>query len=321
MVGCENRLERVGLTLRLAGQRLTLVGMVLDALGDGIERNAHGVGRIAGQQLQSLLVEAHATTFGQGVEEPVAVYLQHREVGRRWNLDRRGAGGVDVAGKARQGRTGDARAERLGRDALEVVGLVDDQDVVLRQDHRLATTGRAQRQIGEVERVIDQHDLAPRRPLAREFGVAAVALGAADAAATIGTDRQLAPDGLGGHHRQLVTIALTRADEPLIQPRQLGLKLLRHALMCQRSLHAAHVVRASLYYSGGDVEPRRLPGERQILVEQLALQRLRRGRDDDPATAQRGRHEVGEALADTRRRLRHEDATRIDAVTDLLRKA
>ena len=110
--------------------------------------------------------------------------------------------------------------------------------------------------------MVDEDDLTPRGALARELGVAAVALGAAHAAATIGTDRQLAPDRLRRHERQLVAIALARADEPLIKTQELRLVLLGHALVGECSLHAADVVRAALHDGSGDVESRGLARER-----------------------------------------------------------
>ncbi|MEJ7603933.1 MAG: hypothetical protein WKG01_38995 [Kofleriaceae bacterium] len=52
----------------------------------------------------------------------------------------------------------DPRAEVLGRDILELVGLVEDHRVVLRQ-HARAGMCSPQRAIREVEVVIDQHEL------------------------------------------------------------------------------------------------------------------------------------------------------------------
>ena len=191
---------------------------------------------------------------------------------------------------------------------------------MLGQDHGLAATRRAQRQVGEVERVVDEHDLAARGPLARELGIAAVALRAARAAAAVGPHRQLAPDGLVRHEGELIAIALARADQPLVEAHQLVLVLRRHPLLRKRPLEPTDVVGAALDDRRGDVQTCRLPGQREVLVEQLPLQRLGGGGHHDASTAERRRHEVGEALADARRSLRHEQAATVDRVADLLRE-
>ena len=240
------------------------------------------------------------------------MHLQQRQLGGRWQLDRRRAGRIDIARKARQRRRRDAGAKRFGRDLLEGMGLIDDQHVVLGQDHRLATPGRTQREVGKVERVVDEHDLAPRRTLAGELGVAAIALGTARATAAIGTNGELTPDNLARHKRQLVTVAFARPHQPIFKPSQLAAVLLGHALVREGALDAADVIATALDDRCRNRQPRRGARQRQVLGQQLALQSLRRRRDDDALPTHGCRHEIGKALANACRSLGNQDASALD---------
>ena len=77
-----------------------------------------------------------------------------------------GAGlAAEIAGQREQPLGRRVHAEELGRDVLDLVGLVEDHDLVGRQHLRLGPA-RAQRQVGEEQVVVDDHQRRGRRPAA-----------------------------------------------------------------------------------------------------------------------------------------------------------
>ena len=81
----------------------------------------------------------------------------------------------------------------------------------------------------------------------------------------------------------------------------------------------AHVVPAALQDDGVDAASKRSLGQRQVVMQELRLQRARGGRDHHRAPGTRGRDQVREALADPRAGLAYECATVLEGLGDRVR--
>ncbi len=284
----------------MAAERLGLVAAALQRVGDLAERRAHAVDRVPGQLRDVGRAEPHARAGRQRAEEALRVESQAGERERRRVDLRDTRRRLDVARQARDRGEREPQPERLRRRVLEPVRLVEHHQVVLRQDADVARARRAQREVGEVQRVVDEDDVGLAGPRPRGLGEAARALGALRAAAAIGPDRELAPDRAGRQMVELVAVARLRRAQPGVEPRErVGLvELDAHPRL--RQLRAADVRGAPLHDRRPELAARRDRGERDVVPEQLILERLRRRRDDDAPARERGGHEVREALADAR---------------------
>ena len=177
--------------------------------------------------------------------------------------------------------------------------LVEDDGLVLGKDRRVGLL--AQAEIGEVEGVVDDDEIGcPRVPpgLLREAVGGERAL-AAEAA--VGADRELAPERVRGLEGELGPVAGLGLVEPGHQPVEVGRVLLALQQLAAQQAEAvqrlaAEVVLPSLEHGHLHLATQGGGGDRDVLREQLLLQRLRRGRDDDPAARLQRRDEIGEAL-------------------------
>ena len=123
---------------------------------------------------------------------------------------------------------------------------------------------------------------------------------AAAARAAVGPDRELGPERLGRLERELGPVAGLGRVEPALHrlPGALVAAVGEQDRLEALQLPAAEVVRAPLQHLDAHVAPERGRCDRDVLREQLLLERLRRGGDDDAAPRLERRHEVREALAD-----------------------
>ena len=80
----------------------------------------------------------------------------------------------------------------------------------------------------------------------------------------------------------------------------------------------AHVVGAALEQRGACARGERLAHRRQVAVEELVLQRLGAGGDDDLAAGEQRRHEVGEGLAGAGAGLGDQHRRALDRLADRL---
>ena len=78
----------------------------------------------------------------------------------------------------------------------------------------------------------------------------------------------------------------------------------------------ARVVLAALEHGDANVATERPRGDRDVLREQLLLERLRRGRDDDALPRLERRQQVREALAGSRPGLREQVPPRVEGALD-----
>jgi hypothetical protein len=219
---------------------------------------------------------------GQLAEERIAAAAErHRE---RGEVAGAAVGGGEhaeevlrEAGEAAR-RHGDA--EVLSGHVFERVGLVEHHRVVGRENaQRLLTAARAQGEVREEERVVDDDDVdvgggaAPagdearlvQGALAAQAGVA----GGGDegpAAPRLGDGRLDAVAGLGGHGPPAKGLPVARvfgAGE-------------RGRLVERLEALRAEVVRAALEQRGGEGQPHDVTQQRNVLREDLVLQGARR---------------------------------------------
>ncbi len=158
-------------------------------------------------------------------------------------------------------RAADPAAEPRRRRLLESMGLVEDHRVVFGQ-HCRRVGAAAQAEIGEVERVVRDHELGVRGPLSRSLGEAAPGEGAEPAEAAVGADGDLRPDRLGRLHLELRAVAgLGRLDPAAHGVERLAVLRAREELPAEQlepvQAVAAEVVLAALQHGHANVAPER----------------------------------------------------------------
>ena len=221
-------------------------------------------------------------------------------------------------------------AEVGGGDVLEVVGLVEHETAVGRQDRRLfpVVLRLPDREVGRQQMVVHHHHVRLRRPPPRAEEEAAVEEAALEPRTQVGLRAHLVPHFVRGRDRQVAERAVRRVTGPFGDADQLvELVLLeqgslgRHRLVHPRE---AEVVPPPLEQR----ERRRvaLPAqgptqERKVLADQLFLQvdgvRAHHGAlAVDPRPVEGG-HEVGERLSDACARLQQLHAAVVVPVGDV----
>ena len=178
------------------------------------------------------------------------------------------------------------------------------------------------RQVGEVERVIDDHELGLLRPRPGLLGEAAGQEGTAPAGAAVGADGHLGPERRPRLEGELRAVPGLRRLDPALQALVVGGVLGRAEERQCQSLQAlpAQVVLAALEHGDVELARERRRGRRHVLGQQLLLERLRRRRDDDPLSGLERRDQVRQALADPGAGLREQVLATLEGVCDLLRE-
>ena len=244
---------------------------------------------------------------GQAREEVVRRALELVQKPRRRRRVVETAGPFAVAPKRRHVAQREPRTEPLGRRVLQLVGLVEDHGVVLRQHPDRAVRGDAQAEVGEVQRVVDDDHVGVGGALARLLGKARGRERAACAQTALRADCDLGPGTGRGLVIELGAIAGQRRIEPGAQP--LDGVAVQRIEQAHAELHdhaPAGVVGAALEQLRTDGPAARRGRERQIVAQQLRLQRQRgRGHDDATSRERRG-HEIAEALPGAGARLADE---------------
>src|SRR6478752_1901739 len=160
----------------------------------------------------------------------------------------------------------------------------------------------------EVERVVRDHEVSLARAVARRLGEAGRDERTAPAGAAVASDGELGPERFRRLELQLGAIARLGLVEPALH-RLPGARVspLGHQERLEAlQLPAADVVLASLEHGDRQLTAEGAGGDRHVLVEELFLERLRRGRDDDALARFERRQQVGEALPDAGARLSDE---------------
>ena len=323
-VGVEALLEREGQPLGLARDELALLSAALEMGRERRERAAQAAG--GGDRERREVGGAHARArarIAEGGGQRGAVPLHVDEIRARPGAAVALARPLDLAREPDQVGHADARAEPLGGDVLELVRLVEDHDVVL-GEHPDAAVGRdPQPEVREIQRVVHEHDLglAGERPApARSSRSTAPGSGAPRqwSGPTVSWDQSPAGGATSSSARSPVCVLASQGREPLERRRVIRVD---QALLDVVRGEPADVVATALEHDGVDRAAERRLRERQVVVQQLRLQRARRGRDDDGASGGRGRDQVGEALAHARAGLAEQRSAVLEGVRDRVRHA
>ncbi len=320
VIGAQARVERHAEALGAAGDHVALLPHPAELRGQAAERMTDG-GRLAGREIAQLgLGQSRAPARGrQPPEERIRGALELVQQARRRRRVVEPAGALAVAPQLSDVAQREPHAEPLGGVVLELVGLVEDHRVVLGEHPDRSVGGDAQTEVGEVERVVDDHDLGVERAVARLLGEAGGGICAARAEAALRPDGDLRPGSGVRHVVELGAVARDGRVEPRAQA--LDRLAVRRVEEAHAELHdhaPAGVVGATLEQLGADRLAARGGGQREVVAQQLGLQRERRGRDDHAAPRERGGDEIAEALARARAGLADERAALREHVLDAL---
>jgi hypothetical protein len=304
---------------RPAGHRLGAQSTLLGVLVAGVDRHQHLVGAT---EPEAGIVQDLLHRIGQRGRQPVAdVWAQcvakpFGDLGDRPDQLRVVEDAPNDARQCREATGSDLDADRVAHDVLEHVRLVEDDDVVLRQDRAAA------RHVESVQVCVDHDHVGCASAAACLFGEARVAQGApVGAGALVAADAHRSPRVVGWRPVELGHVARGRGAGPFGESLDLDLGGQCHRLEFELALIArahlaepleAHVVRSTLEHRPVEVSPAVLGEERQVLGGELVLQRLGRGGDDHARIGFDGRHQVGEGLARAGPRLDDEMSTRRD---------
>jgi hypothetical protein len=203
------------------------------------------------------------------------------------------------------------------------VSLVEDHGVVLGQDTG-ALGPLPESQVGEIERVIRDHELRLGRARPGRLRVARSDVGATPAGAAVAPDRQLRPEGGARLEVELGAVTRFGGFDPLRQSlvpcRVLGALKEPAQLIGAGNAFAAEVVLTPFEHCHAHRPAQSGRGGRHVLRQELLLQRLRRRRHDHPLARYEGREEVGQALARSRAGLCEEVLLAGQRVRDRLRE-
>ena len=285
----EDRLEAV--------ERAAQLQPGVEVIGEPFRRQTHpvldagapGPGQRQGAEEGARVVEHPHQPAGGVVGGAVATEAAHRGVGVPDQV-------VDPVVAHRD-------AEVLRGDVLELVRLVHDQ-VRARRNH-LAVGALAHRGIGAQQVVVDDDDVGLGGALPHPGHEALAVARTVAAQAGLGGGRDLVPQRqVLGQIGQLGAIAGLGLRHPALDDRQEdrvvgseapALHLLAAVVLGEPV--QAQVVGPALHAGGGEGHAERLAQHRHVLGEDLLLQILGAGRDQDAVAAQDGRHQVGHGLA------------------------
>ncbi len=277
------------------GERVLLLAAALQDPGqvaEGVDQHERGLDRRRAEA-------APPGRRSDGGEQALTARDDAVELPRRGGRVGVAGSALDVEDEPPQAGARDAAAEPAGRRLFETVSLVEDDCVVLGQ--HTAAGG----DVGEVQGVVHDHELGLGGAAAGRLREARGHERAAPSRAAVGADGQLGPERRRRLEFELGAVAGLGGAEPGLHRlpggpvAAAGIELGLEAL----ELPAAEVVLPALE----QLDPHRPSGDgsrdRDVRAQQLLLQRLGGGRDDDAQPGGERGHEVGEALADAGARL------------------
>jgi len=211
-------------------------------------------------------------------------------------------------------------ADGVAHDVLEDVRFVEDDDIVLGQDHPAAAD------VEPVEVGVDDDDVGGGGSPPGLLGEARLAEWAAvGAGALVAADAHRSPRRVARRPVELGAVAGVGGADPLGDPADLVARPGCHALQLELGLGPAvhlpqplqaHVVAAALQHGPVERHRQRRLEEGKVLAGQLVLQRLGGGGHDHPRPGRHGRHEVGQGLARAGTGLHDEVAAAVDGCGD-----
>jgi len=204
-----------------------------------------------------------------------------------------------VARELDQRPRADALAEELRGEFRQLVRLVDDEGLCAGQD--FAESFLLQREVGEQQVVVHDHDVGGLGPLPRLHHEAVVPVRAFAAEAVVGGARdQRQQRRVVGQRLEFGEVAHARAPAPGDDAlEQRGLRAgqdLRIALRLFDAM-AAEVIGPPLQQRALEADAERVAHPRQVAMVELVLQRARAGGEDRLHPRQQRGHQVGIGLA------------------------
>ena len=213
---------------------------------------------------------------------------------------------ITVAGEILDAIGAEGAPEVLRRHVLQLVGLVDDRVVAVRND--LTVCALAHRGVGTQQMMVDDDDVGfgGALPHASDEAVGVAGTRRADTVLRAGGD--LLPEGqILGQVLDFGAVAGLRVRQPSFDHAQMvGVVRARHerregglgTLLPERvEAMEAQIVAAPLHVGRLEVHAERLAEHGQILEIDLLLEVLGAGGDEDALETEDRRHQVGEGLA------------------------
>ncbi len=209
---------------------------------------------------------------------------------------------VGVAGEVLEAEVGERAAEVLRGDLLKLVGFVEDDGGGFREDAGVGSVagGEADGGVGEEEVVIDDDEVGFEGAAAHLGDEAAAVVGTGRAEAGVGAGIELVPEGGGfGEGGELGAVAGFSDALPLgdlavlvdlVQSRQ------NRLVTESEELAAAEVVGATLHVADAQLAEEGFE-ERDVAEEELILEGLGAGGDDDALAGAEGGEQIGEGFA------------------------
>ncbi len=150
--------------------------------------------------------------------------------------------------------------------------------------------------------MIGDHELRLPRPHPGGLREAGRDEGTAAAGAAVGADRELGPERLRRLEGELGSVAGLGLVEPGLEgvPARLVAGIAQQHRPEARELLAAHVVLPALQHGDRDLPAERQRRSRDVLGQQLALERLGRRGDNHPPAGLERRQQIRQALAGAR---------------------
>ncbi len=209
-------------------------------------------------------------------------------------------------------------AEELGGDLLDLVRLVEDRDLVGRQHLRLGP-GRAQRQVGEEQMVVDDHQLRLQRAPPHAGHEAALEEGAARPEPRLRRRRDLAPERrVVGQLGQVGAVTGGCPRHPGDDAVELGRGHERRLPRLLLEAPQAQVVAETLHHRPLERLRHDRLQPRQIDARDLVLKSLGAGADHHLAPRQQRRHQVRHGLAGAGAGLDEQAIVALDRLGDAL---
>ena len=284
---------------------------------------------VALQHLGSPQVVGHfhahfLTAAAQGRQTAAQGLGQH--VGRGFHAARRGLYSASfqrgrrraqqVARQSEESGIGDLNAENLGGHIFDLVGFIEDHQLIGRQ-HLGVGPATAQGQVGQKQVMVDHHHLGPQRAPSHLRDETALDKGAAVAQSHLRAGRDLAPDRGGvGHAVEIRPVAGAGGGGP--GAHALGLVRLgcRNFQLLAVLVEAAQaqVVGQPLHHRKGERLGQHALQARQVHLRDLVLQGARPGADHHLAAGKNRRHQVGDGLARAGARLGQQALVHVDGL-------
>src|SRR4051794_13339638 len=222
----------------------------------------------------------------------------------------RGNGPIDVTRQIVEPIVADRNAEVLRGDVFELVRFVDD-GVVARRNH-LAEAALSHRRVRAQQMMVDDDEVGFSGALPHARDEAVIEARALAPQAVLAGGRDLRPErkilGQVIHLGAIAGLGLARPVVDHLDRDGILARSDRRAVAQRVELVQAEIIATSFHVRGGERYAKRVAENREVLEEDLLLQVLRAGRDENPVAAENRGDQIRERLASAGTRLGEEDA-------------